>query len=90
MEIKLTPDQQDFIENCVASERCSSAEDAVQNAVAVWIEIERDRSELIALLQEGEADIAAGRYTEYDEDGLRELCDQIKREGRQRLARVAS
>jgi len=39
-------------------------------------------AELRASLQAADEELDRGEFTEYDEDGLRALADEIKREGR--------
>jgi putative addiction module CopG family antidote len=65
MEVELTPDEEAFIRKAVASGRNPSVEDAVRDAKARWEEGERARLELLAALDEAEADLEAGRYTDY-------------------------
>jgi hypothetical protein len=90
MEIALTPEQELLLRYGLEAGRIQSAEDALRQAPGIWEELKRDRSEMIAWIEEADADFAAGRYTEYDEEGLREFFEQVKREGRQRMARAAS
>lgn len=82
MEVRLTPEQEAFLQEVVASGRFPSREDAVKEALARLEEDERSRAELNALLEEGEADLEAGRYTEYTDETLGDLVEELKREGR--------
>ena len=82
MEVRLTDDQQELIQQAVANGRYHSADEAVRAALAAWEENERRRMELIASLEAAEADLEAGRYTDYTEETLDELVEEIKREGR--------
>jgi Arc/MetJ-type ribon-helix-helix transcriptional regulator len=90
MEITLTPDQEALIEYGVERGRFKDSQEAVRKALALWEEVERDRMELLLSLDQAEAEIAAGNFIECDEEGLRELAEQIKREGRMRRAALAS
>jgi Arc/MetJ-type ribon-helix-helix transcriptional regulator len=90
MEITLTPDQEALIEYGVEKGRFKDSQEAVRTALAFWEELERDRMELLLSLDQAEADIAAGNFIECDEEGLKELAEQIKREGRVRRAALAS
>jgi len=56
--------------------------DAVQEALALWEERERSRSELLAALDEAEADLQAGRYTDYTDESLLGLAEKLKHEAR--------
>ena len=82
MEVQLTPDQEAFIRKAVASGRYPSAEAAVRDAMAGWEERERARTELLASLDEAEADLDAGRFADYTESNLPLLAEQLKREAR--------
>ena len=84
MEVQLTPDQEAFIRKAVASGRYPSAEAAVRDAMARWEEVERARLELLAALDEAEADLEAGHYTDYTNATLPQLADELKREARER------
>jgi Arc/MetJ-type ribon-helix-helix transcriptional regulator len=90
MEITLTPDQEALIEYGVENGRYKDSKEAVTKALALWEELERDHMELLLSLDQAEADIAAGNFIECDEEGLKELAEQIKREGRMRRAALAS
>ena len=82
MEVHLTPDQEALIRRAIASGRYQTAEDAVQDAMARWEEGERVRIEVLARLDEAEADLETGRYTDYTDDTLPTLADELKREAR--------
>jgi putative addiction module CopG family antidote len=82
MEIHLSPDQEAFIRQAIASGRYQSADDAVRDALTRWEENERTRMELIAALDQAEADLEAGRYAEYTAETLPKLADELKREAR--------
>ncbi|MBZ5618276.1 MAG: type II toxin-antitoxin system ParD family antitoxin [Acidobacteriia bacterium] len=76
------PDQEAFIRQGIASGRYRTAEDAVRDAMARWEEGERTRLELLATLDESEADLEAGRFTDYSNETLPILADELKREAR--------
>jgi putative addiction module CopG family antidote len=82
MEIHLSPDQEAFIRQAIASGRYQTADDAIHDALARWEQNERARIELTASLDEAEADLEAGRYTDYTAETLPKLVDELKREGR--------
>ena len=83
MEVQLTPDQEAFVRKAVACGRYSSAEEAVRDAMARWEESERARLELVAALDEAEADLEGGRYRDYTDATLAKLADELKREARE-------
>ncbi|MGA3328141.1 MAG: type II toxin-antitoxin system ParD family antitoxin [Terriglobia bacterium] len=85
MEVQLTPDQEAFIRNAVASGRYPSPEAAVREAMARWEEGERARLEVLAALDEAEADLEAARYTDFTDVTLPQLASELKREARELL-----
>ena len=76
------PDQEAFIRQGIANGRYQTAEDAVRDAMSRWEERERTRLELLATLDEAEADLETGRYTDYSNGTLPLLADELKREAR--------
>ncbi len=55
MKIELTPDQQAFFRDAVASGRLGSEDDAIREALALWERRERARAEILANLVAAEA-----------------------------------
>jgi putative addiction module CopG family antidote len=90
MEVHLTPDQQAFVRQGIASGRYGSAEDAVKEALAAWEEAERVRLELVLALDEAEADLKAGRFADYGNEALPVLAEELKREARAERKREQS
>ena len=86
MQIDLTAEQQDFVRQAVESGRFARAEDAVQAALALWVERERRRSEILAAVDAARASIARGEGIEITEESLSALADDIKQRGRARFA----
>ena len=84
MDVHPTPDQQAFIRRAIESGRLHDEEDAVREALSLWVERERARTEILTALDEAEADLAAGRYVDYTDATLPFLADELKREGRSR------
>ena len=82
MEIVLTPDQEAFVRQSIASGRYQTAEDAVREALARWEEEQRVRAELLAALDQSEADIRDGHYSDYTNTTLAQLAADLKREAR--------
>jgi len=83
MEVELTSDQEAFIRKAVASGRYATVEAAVRDAMARWEEGERARLELLAALDEAEADLEAGQYADYTDAKLPRLAEELKREARE-------
>lgn len=82
MQFEPTPDQEAFIHRATASGRYRNAEEALRDAMARWEEDERRLVELLAAFDDAEADILAGEYTDYANDTLPQLADELKREAR--------
>ena len=86
MEVQLTPDQQAFIRQAIASGRLGREEDAVQEAFAFWEERERTRAEILAAIDQAEASLARGEGRIIAEQSMRDLAGEVKQRGRARLA----
>lgn len=87
MELHLSPDQQAFIREGIASGRLQKPEDAFEQAMSLWEERERRRMEILAAVNASEASLARGegrRITTRDEST--QLAEEIKRRGMERLA----
>jgi len=81
MEVHPTPDQEAFIRQAIESGRLKREEDAVREALSLWEERERSQTELLAALDEAEADLQTGRFTDYTDETLLQLARELKREG---------
>lgn len=88
MEFKLTPEESDLIRRAIDTGRVKHPEDAVHQALELWIERERRRDEILAAIDEAEASLARGEDVVITEDSMRELADDVKRRGRERLAKL--
>jgi putative addiction module CopG family antidote len=86
MKIELTPDQQAFVRDAVASGRLRSEDDAIREALALWERRERARAEILANLTAAEAALACGEGRAITEESMRELAAEVKQRGRTRLA----
>jgi len=85
MQIKLTPEQHDFIRRAVDEGRLKAAEEAVEQGLELWIERERRRDEILAALDQAEASLARGEGIVITKDSMRELAEDVKRRGRERM-----
>ncbi|HEX3883106.1 MAG TPA: hypothetical protein VHW66_10645 [Stellaceae bacterium] len=85
MEIKLNTEQREFVRRAVETGRVRREEDAVKQALSLWIERERQREELLALIDEGEASLATGETVSLTKESIRELAEDVKGRGRERL-----
>ena len=79
MQIELTPEQEDVVRFAIARGRIARPEDAVAEAMARWIEEERQLEELISSLDEAEASDARGESTSIENhEDLDRVFDEIK------------
>ena len=86
MQIELSDEADEFIRRAIEAGRHRRAEDAVREALELWVERERRRDELLAALDEGEASLAGGEGIELTKESMQELFDDVKRRGRARHA----
>jgi putative addiction module CopG family antidote len=85
MNVQFTPDQEAFIRRAIEIGRINSADEAVKEALGLWEQRERGRAEFRASLDEARASIARGEGISITRDSMRELADDVKRRGRERL-----
>jgi Arc/MetJ-type ribon-helix-helix transcriptional regulator len=86
MQIDLTPEQQDFVRQAVASGRFERPEDAIQAAIALWIDRERRRTEILAAVDIAKASIDRGEGIEITKEAMRAVAKDVKRRGRGHVA----
>jgi putative addiction module CopG family antidote len=86
MKIELTPDQQAFVRDAVASGRLGSEDDAIREALALWERRERARAEILADLAAAEAALACAEGRTITEESMCKLAAEVKQRGRARLA----
>jgi Arc/MetJ-type ribon-helix-helix transcriptional regulator len=85
VQIKLRAEQREFIRRTIDSRRVHSPEDAVREALALWIERERRRDEILTAIDIAEASPARGNGIVITKSSMRELAEDVKRRGRARL-----
>jgi antitoxin ParD1/3/4 len=86
MEVHLTPDQKAFVRQAIESGRLHREEDAVQEALSLWEERERVRAEILAAVDVAEASISHGEGRAITRESMRQLAEEVKQRGRNRLA----
>ena len=86
MEVRLTPDQQAFIRDAIGSGLIKCEEDAILEALALWEERERKRTEFLVTLDDARASVAKDGGRLITEQSMRELAGEMKRRGLARLA----
>jgi Arc/MetJ-type ribon-helix-helix transcriptional regulator len=85
MEIHFTPDQKAFLRQAIETGRLHSEEDAVQEALALWEERERQRAEFLLTLDEARASLARGEGRVITQQSMQQLAREVKERGRARL-----
>jgi Arc/MetJ-type ribon-helix-helix transcriptional regulator len=86
MEVHLTPDQKAFVRQAIESGRLHREEDAVQEALSLWEERERTRAEILTAVDLADASIGRGEGRAITQNSMRQLADEVKQRGRNRLA----
>jgi len=86
MEVRLTPDQEAFVRQAIESGRLHSPEDAIEEALSLWEERERKRAQFLATLDDAKASLARGQGRVITDESMRELAEEVKQRGRERLA----
>jgi len=86
MEVHLTEDQKALVRQAIESGRYSREEDALQDAMSLWEERERERAEILAAVDMAEASLARGEGRIITQESMRELAEEVKQRGRARLA----
>ena len=87
MEVRIvaTPEQEAFIREGIASGRFATAEDAAREALHLWEERQRRRTELLIELDAAEASFARGESRRVGPESITEFIAGVKRRGRTRL-----
>lgn len=85
MQVDLTPDRKAFAQRAIESGRLHSEADAVQEALALWEDRERQRAEFLSSLEEARASIARGEGRIIAQESMRQLASEVKERGRARL-----
>jgi putative addiction module CopG family antidote len=86
MEVHLTPDQEAFVRQGIASGRFQSEAEAVAEALSLWEERERNRFEILAAVDAAETSLLRGEGRRViTEQSTREFAEEVKLRGRSRL-----
>jgi putative addiction module CopG family antidote len=85
MDVRLTPDQEAFIRQAIETGRFSRPEDAVEEALSLWEERERARTEILAAIDMAEASLARGEGRPITQQSMRELANEVQQRGRARF-----
>jgi Arc/MetJ-type ribon-helix-helix transcriptional regulator len=86
VKVNLTPDQEAFVRQGIESGRLRCPEDAVAEALSLWVERERKREAFLATLDDAKASLARGegRVIATEQDA-RNLAREVSERGRARL-----
>jgi len=91
MDVQLTSDQKAFARRAIESGRLHSEQDAVQEALALWEERERQRAEFLLTLDDARGSLARGEGRVITPENMQQLASEVKERGRARLlAELAS
>jgi Arc/MetJ-type ribon-helix-helix transcriptional regulator len=85
MDVQLTSDQKAFARRAIESGRLHSEQDAVQEALALWEERERQKAEFLLTLEDARESIVRGEGRVITRESMRELASEVKDRGRARL-----
>ena len=86
MDVKLGAEQKEFVRRAVETGRARRDEDAIKQALDLWIERERRREELLAMIDAADAAVARGETITVTKEAIGDLIEGVKRRGRARLA----
>jgi len=84
MNVPLTPDQKAFAQRAIDSGRLPSEEAAVQAALALWEQRERERAEFLLTLEEAKESLAHSEGRPITPETMRQLAADVKERGRAR------
>lgn len=91
MEVELSSEQKAFVRRAIENGRLQSEQEAVQEALALWEERERQRAQFLLTLEEAAASVARGEGRVITQQSMQELAHDVKERGRARLfAELAS
>lgn len=85
MGVHLTSDQKAFARRAIENGRLHSEGEAVQEALALWEERERQRAEFLLTLDDARASLARGEGRVITQESMQQLVTEVKERGRGRL-----
>jgi Arc/MetJ-type ribon-helix-helix transcriptional regulator len=85
MDVQLTPDQQAFARRAIENGRLHSEQEAVEEALALWEERERERAEFFLTIEDARASLSRSEGRVITDDSVRQLALEVKERGRARL-----
>ena len=89
MDVRLSPEQEEFVKQAIAAGRFREPEEAVREALALWEERERRRLEIVAAVEEAETGVARGEVTRIETpEQMQALAEEIEKAGREKFERA--
>jgi putative addiction module CopG family antidote len=85
MNVRLTTSQKIFIRQGIETGRFRDEEDAVQQALSLWEERERTRTDILEAVDEAEQSLKRGEGRVITRRSMQKLSEEIKQRGRDRL-----
>ncbi len=85
MDVQLTADQKAFARHALETGRIHHEIEVVQEALALWENRERTRSQILATLDMAEASLARGEGRVMTERSMKDLAVEVKQRGRARF-----
>lgn len=85
MNVELTSDQKAFARRAIENGRLRTEEEAVEEALVLWEERERQRAEFLLTLEEAKASLGRGEGRPLTQESVHALARQVKERGRARL-----
>lgn len=86
MQVILTPEQEELVRQAISAGRLHHVDDVVKEALLLWQERERARTDFLASLDEADAVLDRGQGIPITQESVRALAEDVKRRGRERLA----
>ena len=86
MEVQLTVEQEALVRHAIESGRPQREEQAVQGALSLWEQRERQRLEILAAVDQAETSLRRQEGHSFrSEDEVRQLSQDVKQRGLRRL-----
>ena len=82
MDVQLTPDQRAFAQRAIEKGRFHSEQDAVEEALALWEERERQRVEFLLTLDDARVSVENGSGRSITGQSMKQLAHEVKERGR--------
>ncbi|HMD49338.1 MAG TPA: hypothetical protein VKG79_09585 [Bryobacteraceae bacterium] len=85
LNVELTAGQKAFVRRAIESGRLRSEADAIQEALVLWEERERQCAEFLLTLEDARASLARGEGRLITPESIKQLASEVKQRGRARL-----